>query len=300
VLRWVPCAPAALEQLPEPVGVDSEARLRLEDAVRSVFRSAHTPLSLAAMSERIRSRVDVSDDALAVLLAHAPFVQRNTDQYGLLTRDVPGGPEAIAAALNAVVETLDESLRVLGLNDAWALAQAQARQPWSIELVRSLIGSDPALCFSPTGEVRLRRWEHTRLVAAQELLCPGMPASARPRFERLSQAAPLDAAELARRLRNQLGRLERAAEGQDFFALSLARELCDLYERLLEHVSGTSAHSQRIAHAAIGFFLEITADAEDEDELDAPVLEREKLLETRSVLAAALAQLELDWLSAAR
>jgi hypothetical protein len=300
VLRWVPRVTAALEQLPEPAGVDSEARLRLEDAVRSTFRSARTPLSLAAVSERIRTRIDVSDDALAVLLAHAPFVQRNTDQYGLLTRDVPGGHEAIATALNAVVETLDESLRALGSSDAFALAQAQAKQPWSLELVRSLIGSEPALCVSPTGYVRLRRWEHTRLVAAHELLCPGMPPSARPRFEKLSQAAPLDAAELARRLRSQLGRLERTADGQDFFALSVARELCDLYQRLLEHVSAKPEDSQRVAHAAICFFLEMAADAEDEDELETPALEREKLLETRSVLAAVLAQLGLDWLSAAR
>jgi hypothetical protein len=144
--------------------------------------------------------------------------------------------------------------------------------------------------------VRLRRWEHARLVASSELLCPGMPAGARPRFEKLSQAALLDAAELARKVRSQLSRLERAADGVDFFALSLARQLCDLYERLLEHVSTKPADSQRVAQAAICFFLEMSADNEDEDDLDAPGLKRDELLETRAVLAAVLGSLDLDWL----
>jgi len=58
VLRYVPHSVASLEHLPEPLGVDSEARLRLEDAVRSAFRSAHTPLSLEAVGERIRQRME--------------------------------------------------------------------------------------------------------------------------------------------------------------------------------------------------------------------------------------------------
>src|SRR6185503_2414956 len=68
VQRCLPQPVSTLEHLPEPQGVDSEARLRLEDAVRSAFRSAHTPLSLEAMRARIQTRVEVSDDALAVLL----------------------------------------------------------------------------------------------------------------------------------------------------------------------------------------------------------------------------------------
>jgi hypothetical protein len=293
VLRCTPHSAVILEHLPDPQGVDSEARLRLEDAVRSAFRSARTPLSLEAMGERIRQRMDVSDETLAVMLAHSPFVQRNSDQYGLLTRDVPGGHDAVATALNAIVETLGQSRRVLRLSAAFELAREHAKQPWSIELVRSLIGSDPALCLSPGDDVRLRRWEHARRVAASELACPGMPPSARPRFEKLSQSAPADG-ELSRLLRSQLGRLERAADADDFFALSLVRQLCDLYERLLDHVSSRSPESQRFAGAAVSFFLE--ASTFDEDDFEAPGLDRDKLIEARGVLAAVLTQLELDWL----
>jgi Sigma-70, region 4 len=294
VLGLLPDTGATLEHLPEPHGIDSEGRLRLEDAARSAFRSARTPLSLSAIAERIRQRIDVDEQALAVLLSHAPFVQRNADQYGLLARDVPGGHEAIATALNAVVETLDQSLRVLHLRDAFALVQAQVEQPWSTELVRSLIRSDPALCLSATLDVRLSRWEHARLVAATELICPGVPAAARPRFEKLNQAAAIDSNTLSGQLRTQLSRLERSGGSDDFVTLSLARQLCDLYLRLVEHTAPTSTQSQQLAQAAIRYYLEATAT--DEDDLEAPGVDRERLTEAREVLAAVLAQLDLDWL----
>jgi len=142
--------------------------------------------------------------------------------------------------------------------------------------------------------VRLRRWEHARRVAASELLCPGMPAAARPRFEKLAQVAAVDTAQLERQLRTQLGRLERNPDADDFFALALARQLCDLYTRLLEHVAPRALDAQRLASAAICSFLEATAD--DEDAEEAAPLDRERLLEARSVLAAVLAHFELDWL----
>ena len=72
------------------------------------------------------------------------------------------------------------------------------------------------------------------------------------------------------------------------------RQLCDLYERLLEQVSSRSPESQRFASAAISFFLE--ASTYDEDDPEAPGLDRDRLIEARGVLAAVLSQLGLDWL----
>ncbi len=294
VLAFDPGGEGTLEHLPEPLGVDSEAQLRLADAVRSAFRSARTPLSLEGIAERIQQRVEVDLDALRVLLSHAPFVQRNPDQYGLLARDVPGGPEAIAAALDLVVETLARTLRVLSLKDAVALVSANVKQPWSPELVRSLLGSEPALCISSALDVRLRRWEHARLVASSELICPGVPAPVRPRFERLVQAPLLDTEELRPKLQQALSRLERSAEADELHALALARQLHDVCERLLQHGAQLSARGQQLAQAALSCFIDALEPAEDDGE--APVIDRARLLEARAVLAAVLAELELDWL----
>ncbi|MEY2932572.1 MAG: hypothetical protein RL033_3321 [Pseudomonadota bacterium] len=291
-------AEATLEHLPEPQGAGSEARLRLEDAVRSAFRSARTPLSLAAIAERIQQRVDVGDEALGVLLAQAPFVQRNADQYGLLARDVPGGPEAIASALDAVVETLAQTLHVLNLRDAVSLVTNKVKQPWSLELVRSLLGSDPALCLSPTLDVRLRRWEHARLVAASELICPGIPAPVRPHFEKLVQAPLLGAEEFSQKLELALSRLERSADADDLHTLALARQLYDVCARLLEHSAQLSARGQQLAQAALSCFID--ALEQDEDDTEAPPLDPARLVEARAVLVAVLAELELDWLAIPR
>jgi hypothetical protein len=280
----------------EPSRLDaagSEASLRLEDAIRSAFRGARTPLALAAVAERVRQRMDAEEADVLALLSRAPFVRRNADQYGLIARDVPGGHEAIAAALNGLVDTLEAQKRALCVEDAVSVASAELKQAWSAELVCSLIDSDPALCRT-AAQVGLSRWRHAGSLPAPELLCPDLPAGARSAFTELTARALGKPEALVRSVRAELRRLEAAIDADDHLTSSLARQLCELYERLLEHVASRSAASQQLAHATILHFL--AAAAGDEDDMDAPAAARTELLETRAVLAAVLSKLELDWL----
>jgi hypothetical protein len=297
VLAWSPRELAPIQILPSEKSVDSEALLRLEDVLRSVFRSAGTPLPFESVAERVRQRVDVNDTVLAERLARAPFVRRNADQYGLLARDVPGGPEAIASALNGVTGALATSERALAAEPLDSLVQVSVAQPWSADLMRSIIGSDPALSLSASHEVTLRRWEHARLPET-ELICPGMPAALRPRFAKLMQAPQQPSSKLSSRLRSELDRLERGGDLDDYTSIPLARALSDLIERLLEHTADAPAASQQLAQATATFFLE--AVAPDEDEYEAACVDREKLLNARAVLGTVLRWLDLDWLDAER
>jgi hypothetical protein len=273
---------------------DSEALLRLEDILRSVFRAAGTPLSLGSVAERVKKRIDVDEALLAERLQNAPFVQRNADQYGLLARDVPGGAEAIAQVLNDVTEALALGERGLSAAQLSALARARVQLAWSPELWRSLVGSDPVLQLSPAQDTTLRRWEHTRLLPHGTLVCPGVPASVRPRFEQLVQQ-PLEPADrLARRLQAELGRLERSTDSGDVLGVPLARQLCDLASRLLAHAESSAPETARLAQAAVHCLLD--ALAPDEDDLDAPAVDLETLCETRAVFASVLRWHELDWL----
>jgi Sigma-70, region 4 len=297
VLRFVP-VPRSLESLPiETREVDSEALLRLEDVLRSVFRTAGTPLSLSAAAERVRKRLDVSEALIAERLTSAPFVHRNPDQYGLVTRDVPGGAEAIASVLDALAESLASRQRALGASAAAELAETQVKRAWSPELLHSLIAGDPALYLSGSHDTTLRRWQHARLVPHGAPICPGVPPSARPRFEKLAQQPPPATEALRRQLAAELGRLERSADPDDLVALPLARQLCDLAERLLEHATGAPAEPQQLTHAATQCLLD--ALAPDEDEPDAPALDADALVTARAVMAAVLRWLELDWLAGA-
>lgn len=295
VLSFVASDGAALEPFPvDPKGVDSEALLRLRDVLRSVFRSAGTPLSLAAVGERLQKRLDVDDATLTEQLSHPPFVRRNPDQYGLVSRDVPGGPEAIAAVLNDVTEALRASQRALGPDPLWAIVQARMQQAWSPELVRSLIGGDPALSLGSTNDTTLRRWEHARLLPHGPLLCPGVPAVVRPRFDKLAQQPPCSREVLAERLSSELRRLERAGDADDLRGLPLARQLGDLSERLLEHTDDEPTDTRALARAAVQILLD--ALEPDEDDLDAPLIDHDRLTEARAVFAAVLRWLGLSWL----
>jgi hypothetical protein len=283
-----------VETLPAMSGaVDSEARLRLEDVLRSVFRSAGTPLSLSAVAERVRQRLDVSAAMLAERLGEAPFVQRNADQYGLIARDVPGGSEAIARVLEALVATLSSRQRSLTFEETEALGAAYVKRAWSPELLRCTIAGDPALHLSSAGEVTLRRWQHARLVPHGALICPGVPAGLRPRFEKLAQQQPPEAEALRERLRSELARLERAADVDDLFALPLARQLGDVSARLLEPATSALPEARQLCHAAVQCLLD--ALAPDEDDLDAAPLDVEKLASASAVIAAVLRWLDLDW-----
>ena len=173
--------------------------------------------------------------------------------------------------------------------------QAESRPLWSAELLRSLIASDPVLTLTPAHEVILRRWQEGGSKTRSELCCPGLPPLARLRFEKLILDPPAEPERLLQRARSELGRLERLSS-EDFLATSLARHLVELYERLLEQVAQGSVRSQRLAQAAIGYFIASEDEAEDEDSDDGANVDRDKLQETRAVLQAVLTQLELDWL----
>ena len=286
----------AVEPFPvEPKSTDSEALLRLEDALRSLFRAAGTPLSLDAVIDRLQKRLDVDRAQLEQRLVSAPFVRRNPDQYGLIARDVPGGHEAIASVLNDIAEALRSGQRALGPDPVWALVQARVQQAWSPELVRSLIAGDTALALSPSNDTSLRRWEHARLLPHGPVICPGVPAAARPRFDKLAQQPSHPSAVIAERLASEMARLESAGDGDDLGTLPLARQLGDLSGRLLEQTAEPA--SEALARAAVEFFLE--ALAPNEDDLDAPPIDRARLAEARAVLAAVLRWLGLSWLDEA-
>jgi hypothetical protein len=147
------------------------------------------------------------------------------------------------------------------------------------------------LSLSASNDTSLRRWEHARLLPHGPVICPGVPPAARTRFDKLAAQPPRSPA-LAERLSSELRRLERAADSDDLHGLPLARQLGDISERLLEHAAEPA--SLALAEAAIDFFLD--AVAPDEDDLDAPVVDRERLTEARAVMAAVLRWLGLSWL----
>lgn len=294
VQAFLPQPRRAEESVPfQPFAAGSELRLRLDDAIATTFRIARTPLSRAAIAARVQKRVDVDDATLAARLVGAPFVQLGPDEFGLVARDVPGGHDVIARVLEAITSELERAERALDAEAVRAIVRREGGEAWSDELVRSLLGSDPTLVLAPSGQVSLRAWG--AIDFSRYVVCPPrVPESSRPSVCRWLEE-PLDKPELlVRRLRAVLARLERAVDAEDFVSASLARQLCDLYERLtLESVKRPPALAT-LAQAAVRSFLERVEGDEDEPEIES--IERATLLELREVLLVVLDRFELDWL----
>jgi hypothetical protein len=242
----------------------------------------------------VRLRMDAPDHALEEVLPRAPFARLGSDEFGLLSRDVAGGHEAIAAALDAVVTALAADRRPLDEPRAHALMRERAGQAWPSELLRSLLASDATLVVGAQGAVGLAAWQEPGDTAPREPLCAGLPAAQRARFGALAALPSSKPGELERRVRAELGRLERALDAEDFVSASLARQLCDLHERLLERAIKLPPPAERLAQASARYFLDAVAC--DEDALEPQGVARATLLQARSVLAAVLERLELDWL----
>jgi hypothetical protein len=343
-----------------PSSGQRQQRIHLEDAVLTVLREAKSPLPFEAIARHVREQTDIRDATLSLMLISSPFVQLGEDAYGLIERDVPGGPDAIARGVEAVLERLERDQRGLTTYQAFRLAQAQvAPLVWSQHIVTSLLRSEPQLRLSRSGQVGLASWDDVRAPTRGEFIrqqvekaggrleraaldgalletygrvpadaeldaecqrhqlrlvpnaviypetfigsqpatlaidvdlsgrVKGIPAAARQHFDELLLAPADPESVLLERARAHLQDIEDAGRHNEFIDVALARRLVELFERLLAHVAPLSPTTQRIARAAVLYFIS-TADAEDDFELSG-------LDDDQAVLDAILKHLELDW-----
>lgn len=179
---------------------DRRERIRLDEAVREVLDTAGTPLSFQSIAERVRQQTDIRDETLSLMLISSPFVRLDEDRYGLVERDVPGGAEAIARAVDAVVGALAKRERGLTVHQAHALG-ARSEHGWNVELFTSLLRSEPQLRLSRSGHVGLSSWDDVRAPTRGEFI--------RQQVEKAGGRLPV--AELQRVLLEVYGRaLERS------------------------------------------------------------------------------------------
>ncbi len=145
-------------------------RILLEDAALTVLEEAGTPLPFDEIARRVRLRTDAQDASLNLMLLSSPFLKLGGDQYGLVERDVPGGAGAIASASQAVVDELSGRGRGLTFHQANQLARAATGQPWSDELLASLLRNEPQLRLARSGHVGLASWDDVRAPKRSELI----------------------------------------------------------------------------------------------------------------------------------
>ncbi len=287
-------------ELEEGARATCEARLRLEDALRSVFRVAQGPLSLPALLEGARQRIEVREEELAAALVEPPFVQLDAERYGLLARDVPGGHAAIARSLQAVADALHARGRALGPAAIAALAERCFAAAGGPELLLCLLGSDPRFQRSDAGGVGLASWPRVGLPEPEEPLRLSLPPAARERFEALVQADSPPLQDALRRADYRLRQLEQAATSEDRLDVYAARRLLEAFGELVARFEPPPrswkaqdfARAERLARAAIGHFSEGGVCDEDDGLESRAALRAGEIAECGAVLDAVLAHLE--------
>jgi hypothetical protein len=288
--------------LDRAAAIETPARI---DAYYSLADTACSELGAGLAEpfrEALEARLELDPADSTRVLGFAPRksgrrearVSEPVDSGGLIVPDVPGGHDAIASVLEDITEALEMSQRALDFDAAWAIARTRVQETWSPELLLQVIGDDPALSVSPSHVTSLRRWHAEGHESAGEWLVAGFPARSRARFEQLLQQGPPRLEALGERLTRELGRLDRAGDADDLQALSLGRQLADLARRWLEQAATEPPDTWPSMQAAIQILLD--AIATDEDDFDAPSIDRDELLEAQAVLAAVLRWQGLDWL----
>jgi hypothetical protein len=102
----------------------------------------------------------------------APFVRLDEQRVGLVARDIPGGPQAVAAAIETIVRALNETERGLTPHQATELVNATSsvHAGWSRELVVSVVRNEPRIRIDRSKNIGLDEWDDVRCPARAEFM----------------------------------------------------------------------------------------------------------------------------------
>jgi superfamily I DNA/RNA helicase len=150
---------------------DSE-RIHVDDAARKIIETAGEPVSWESLTRQLRAKLDVTDIALVGLLNRPPFLKVSKRMFGLLARDLPGGVDAMAEALDELEAILERRQRGLSAKfvhkELNALSSLHAQ--WSQEICLAVVRTDPRFRLTISGNVGLASWENVRVPSKLDIV----------------------------------------------------------------------------------------------------------------------------------
>jgi hypothetical protein len=141
-VRWLRLRRFALLDAP-----GGGARIRYGAELLRILRDAGGPLSFDALESALALKTTVPPHAMYVYLQSPEFVRCAPSVYGLLDRDLPGGPEAITPAADHLVKLLSRRGRGLFAAEICAAVSALGGPypRWTPEMCVSALRRDPRL-----------------------------------------------------------------------------------------------------------------------------------------------------------
>lgn len=162
-----------LGRLRVTVAGDHEAeRLHFAELAQDILNENGAPLDVRELQRRMERRTMIAPLSFRLMVLHVPFVQVDEERIGLVSRDVPGGPEAVARFTDALAAELDRAgkgLTAAGLA-AFAARLSDAHARWTIPMARGIARSDARFQLSRGGAVGLATWDDTRVMTRAQLV----------------------------------------------------------------------------------------------------------------------------------
>lgn len=156
-----------------PGVIEDSTRILVHEAAQELLSNAGVPMSWDDLTKQLRSKLDVSDIALVGILNKTPFIKVAKRSYGLVTRDLPGGLEAMAEALDELEAVLERRQRGLASKFVHKeVAKLSAiHSEWTEEMCLSVVRGDPRFrnAFAGLG-VGLSEWETVRIPTRFDLV----------------------------------------------------------------------------------------------------------------------------------
>ncbi|MCU0672984.1 MAG: hypothetical protein MUE69_09375 [Myxococcota bacterium] len=149
-----------------------EERTYLRDVALQVLRSSGAPMRKDLLYATLTESAACSELAFTTMVLRAPFVPLDDERIGLLERDLPGGADAAAEAVEALESELEA--RGVGLAPAEALEVVHELEgphaSWTIEMVRSIARDAGSLRVNRSGSIGLAEWDDEQIPTRRELV----------------------------------------------------------------------------------------------------------------------------------
>ncbi|MEZ4329959.1 MAG: DNA-directed RNA polymerase subunit alpha C-terminal domain-containing protein [Polyangiales bacterium] len=149
-----------------------QARVHVDDAARDALLKHGAPLAHAALLAHLTGTAGASETGATQLLARLPFVRVSDTHVGLAERDLPGGLEAIPAAVAALETELEEQQEGLAPVEAVAAVHALGapHTRWTLPMLLSVVRAMGNLRTTGAGAVGLSEWERERMPTHRSML----------------------------------------------------------------------------------------------------------------------------------
>ena len=149
-----------------------EERTYLRDVALQVLRSSGAAMRKDLLYATLTESAACSELAFTTMVLRAPFVPLDDERIGLLERDLPGGADAAAEAVEALESELET--RGVGLAPAEALEVVHELEgphaSWTIEMVRSIARDAGSLRVNRSGSIGLAEWDDEQIPTRRELV----------------------------------------------------------------------------------------------------------------------------------